>query len=240
MIKVEKVSKKFKLPIEKRYTLFEEIVAFIKCKRDFVEFWALKDVTFKVKKGEIFGIMGPNGSGKSTLLKIIAGVLYPDSGKVEVNGRVTPILELGVGFNPELTAKENVYVYGVVMGLKKEEVKKKCDEIFRFAELERFKNMKLKNFSSGMYARLAFATAIATEPEILLIDEVLAVGDINFQRKCIEKIKELNENGTTIVVVSHSPEMIADLCDKAMLLENGVVKAIGKADRVIQAIVEGN
>ncbi len=233
MIKVERVSKKFKLPIEKRYTLFEEIVAFIRGKRDFVEFWALKDVTFNVKKGEIFGIMGPNGSGKSTLLKIIAGVLYPDSGKVEVGGKVTPILELGVGFNPELTAKENVYVYGVIMGLKKEEVKKKCDEIFRFAELERFKNMKLKNFSSGMYARLAFATAIATEPEILLIDEVLAVGDINFQRKCIEKIKELNENGTTIVVVSHSPEMIADICDRAMLLENGVVKAIGESKDIV-------
>ncbi|MCD6493648.1 MAG: ABC transporter ATP-binding protein [Archaeoglobaceae archaeon] len=237
MILLNNVSKKFKLPVERRNTLFEEIVSFLSGKRNFVEFWALKNVTLSIHKGEIFGIMGLNGSGKSTLLKIIAGVLYPDSGEVKVKGKVTPILELGVGFNPELTAKENVYVYGVIMGMKKDEIKMKFDKIFKFAELEKFKNMKLKNFSSGMYARLAFATAIFTEPDILLIDEVLAVGDINFQRKCIEKIKELNENGTTIVIVSHSPEMIAEMCDRVMVLENGVVKMIGDAGKAIEAML---
>lgn len=234
MIKVEGVSKKFKIPTEKRYTIFEEIVAFLKGKRDFVEFWALKDVSFSVEKGEIFGIIGPNGSGKSTLLKILAGVLFPDTGTVKVEGKVTPILELGVGFNPELTAEENVYIYGVIMGMKRNEIKSKAEEIFRFAELEKFRKMKLKNFSSGMYARLAFATAIATEPEILLIDEVLAVGDINFQKKCIERIESLNKNGTTIVLVSHSPELMVELCDEAMLLKHGEVKAIGEPEKVVE------
>ncbi|MEM2030705.1 MAG: ABC transporter ATP-binding protein [Archaeoglobaceae archaeon] len=234
MIKAEGVSKKFKIPTEKRCTIFEEIVAFIKGRRDFVEFWALKNVSFTVENGEIFGIIGPNGSGKSTLLKILAGVLFPDTGTVKVEGKVTPILELGVGFNPELTAEENVYLYGVIMGMKRNEIKSKAEEIFRFAELEKFRKMKLKNFSSGMYARLAFATAIATEPEILLIDEVLAVGDINFQKKCIEKIKSLNKNGTTIVLVSHSPELIVELCDEALLLESGEIKAIGEPERVVE------
>lgn len=237
MIKVEKVSKKFRLPTEKRTTLFEEILAFIKGRREFTEFWALRDVSFSVDKKEIFGIIGPNGSGKSTLLKLIAGILYPDEGKIYVEGKITPILELGVGFDPELTAKENVYLYGVIMGMKRNEIKKRTEEIFKFAELEKFRNMKLKNFSSGMYARLAFATAIATEPEILLIDEVLAVGDINFQKKCIERIKELNKNGTTIVLVSHSPALIKELSNRAMLLENGSIKAIGSPEEVLKAYI---
>lgn len=237
MIKVEKVSKKFRLPTEKRTTLFEEILAFIKGRRKFTEFWALRDVSFSVDKKEIFGIIGPNGSGKSTLLKLIAGILYPDEGKIYVEGKITPILELGVGFDPELTAKENVYLYGVIMGMKRNEIKKRTEEIFKFAELEKFRNMKLKNFSSGMYARLAFATAIATEPEILLIDEVLAVGDINFQKKCIERIKELNKNGTTIVLVSHSPALIKELSNRAMLLENGSIKAIGSPEEVLKAYI---
>ncbi|MDI9643097.1 MAG: ABC transporter ATP-binding protein [Archaeoglobales archaeon] len=237
MIEVERVSKKFRLPTEKRTTLFEEILAFIKGKREFTEFWALKDVSFKVENGEILGIIGPNGSGKSTLLKIIAGILYPDEGKVYVRGKITPILELGVGFDPELTAKENAYLYGVIMGFKRSEIRSKIDEIFKFAELEKFRNMKLKNFSSGMYARLAFATAVATEPEILLIDEVLAVGDISFQKRCIERIKELNENGTTIILVSHSPNLIKELCKRSMLLENGSVKAIGSPEEVIKAYI---
>lgn len=234
MIELEKVSKKFRIPTEKRNTVFEDILAFFSGKRDFVEFWALRDVSFKVRENETLGVIGPNGSGKSTLLKIIAGVLYPTEGRIKVSGKVTPILELGVGFNPELTARDNVYLYGIIMGMSKERIKGKMEEIFRFAELEKFKNMKLKNFSSGMYARLAFATAIATEPEILLIDEVLAVGDVYFQRKCIEKIKELKQNGTTIVLVSHSPNIIAELCDRAILLECGTVKAIGEPLKVME------
>jgi len=186
-----------------------------------VEFWALKNVNLSVRKGEVVGITGPNGSGKSTLLKIIAGVIYPDEGKVEVLGRVTPILELGVGFNPELTALENVNLYGVLMGMSKKKIERKSEEIFKFAELEKFRNMKLKNFSSGMYARLAFATAVATEPEILLVDEVLAVGDTSFQKKCIAKIRELKNNGTTMVVVSHSVDLLCEISDKIYLLEKG-------------------
>jgi ABC-type polysaccharide/polyol phosphate transport system ATPase subunit len=166
-------------------------------------------------------LLGPNGSGKSTLLKIIAGVIYPDEGRVEVLGRVTPILELGVGFSPELTALENVNLYGVLMGMSKKEIERKSEEIFKFAELEKFRNMKLKNFSSGMYARLAFATAVATEPEILLVDEVLAVGDTSFQKKCIAKIRELKNNGTTMVVVSHSVDLLCEISDKIYLLEKG-------------------
>jgi lipopolysaccharide transport system ATP-binding protein len=224
MIKLENVSKKFRVPSEKRYTLFEEVVSFITGKRNYVEFWALKNVNLSVRKGEVVGITGPNGSGKSTLLKIIAGVIYPDEGRVEVLGRVTPILELGVGFNPELTALENVNLYGVLMGMSKKEIERKSEEIFKFAELEKFRNMKLKNFSSGMYARLAFATAVATEPEILLVDEVLAVGDTSFQKKCIAKIRELKDNGTTMVVVSHSVDLLREVCDEIYHLRNGKIE----------------
>jgi len=226
MIRLENVSKKFRIPLERRSTLFEEIVSFITGKRDYTEFWALRNVNLSVGKGEVAGITGPNGSGKSTLLKIVAGVIYPDEGTVEVRGKVTPILELGVGFNPELSAIENVYLYGVIMGMSRKEIERKSEEIFRFAELERFRKMKLKNYSSGMYARLAFATAVATEPEVLLIDEVLAVGDANFQRKCIAKIKELKENGTTMMIVSHGIEQLKEVCDKIYYLENGIISEL--------------
>lgn len=226
MIRLENVSKKFRIPLERRSTLFEEIVSFITGKRDYTEFWALRNVNLSVGKGEVAGITGPNGSGKSTLLKIVAGVIYPDDGTVEVRGKVTPILELGVGFNPELSAIENVYLYGVIMGMSRKEIERKSEEIFRFAELERFRKMKLKNYSSGMYARLAFATAVATEPEVLLIDEVLAVGDASFQRKCIAKIKELKENGTTMMIVSHGIEQLKEVCDKIYYLENGIISEL--------------
>src|SRR4030067_230190 len=186
---VENVSKHFRIPHEKKTRLFEHIAGAIKgTTSTYEEFWAVKDVSFTVKKGETLGIIGENGSGKSTLLKLIAGVLTPDSGTVKVNGKIAPFLELGVGFNPELTAEDNVRLYGAIMGMGKKEMEDKFEEIFEFAELSRFRNMKLKNFSSGMYARLAFATAAATDPDILLIDEVLAVGDAGFQRKCYNKI----------------------------------------------------
>jgi ABC-type polysaccharide/polyol phosphate transport system ATPase subunit len=195
----------------------------------------LKNVSFEVKEGEIFGITGPNGSGKTTLLEIIADIIYPDEGELIVNGRITPILALGVGFNPELTARENVFLYGALMGMKRGRMKDKYEEVFEFAELKRFENMKLKNFSSGMNARLAFSTAIATEPDILLVDEVLAVGDIEFQRKCMDEINKVNKNGTTIVFVSHSVEAVRDLCARAMFLDNGEVMAMGDAEEVVNA-----
>lgn len=235
MIIGRSISKKFRIPSERRNTLFEEVVAFVKGRRRYEEFWALKNVSFEVEAGEIFGITGPNGSGKTTLLAIIADIIYPDSGELIVKGRITPILALGVGFNPELTARENVYMYGALMGMKREKMEEKYEEIFEFAELRKFENMKLKNFSSGMNARLAFSTAVATEPDILLLDEVLAVGDMEFQKKCMDEINRLNNNGTTIIFVSHNVEAVRNLCGRAMFLNNGEVMAMGDAEEVVDA-----
>lgn len=178
------MSKCFRIPHEKRVTVYDNVIGKIKGKSYTYEvFEALKDVTFNVKKGETFGIIGENGSGKSTILKIISGVLVADTGSVKVKGKMAPFLELGVGFQPELTAVENVYLYGALMGMNRSEMDAKLDSIFEFAELERFRDTKLKNYSSGMYARLAFATSISIDPDILLIDEVLSVGDQAFQAK---------------------------------------------------------
>ena len=232
MIIGRNISKMFRIPSERRDTLFEAVMAFVKGRRRYEEFWALKNVSFEVKEGEIFGITGPNGSGKTTLLEIIAAIICQDEGELIVNGRITPILALGVGFNPELTARENVFLYGALMGMKRGRMEEKYEEVFEFAELKRFENMKLKNFSSGMNARLAFSTAVATEPDILLLDEVLAVGDIEFQRKCMAEINKLNNNGTTIVFVSHDVEAVRNLCGRAMFLNKGEVMAIGDAEAV--------
>jgi len=174
---VDNISKKFRIPHEKKSTVLQNIAGLIKRRFDYEEFWALKEVSFEVKKGEAFGIIGRNGSGKSTLLKILARVLYSYSGSVSLNGKVASLLQLGVGFQSELTARENVYIYSSILGLGRKQVKKVYDEIFDFAELKKFENMKLKNFSSGMKLRLAFSTAIYAVPDTLLIDEVLAVGD---------------------------------------------------------------
>ncbi|KAF5411923.1 MAG: lipopolysaccharide transport system ATP-binding protein [Candidatus Methanophagaceae archaeon] len=238
MLVGKNVSKKFRIPIERRTTLFEEVVAFMKGSRRYEKLQALRNVSFEVKTGEIFGIIGPNGSGKTTLLGIIANIIYPDEGELIVEGRITPILALGVGFNPELTAKENVYLYGALVGMKKGEIKAKYEGIFKFAELRRFEAMKLKNFSSGMNARLAFSTAIATEPDILLVDEVLAVGDIAFQIKCMDEIKKLNENGTTIIFVSHNIEAVRSLCERAMFLNNGEVVEVGDVAEVVNTYLD--
>ncbi len=238
MLVGKNVSKKFRIPIERRTTLFEEVVAFMKGSRRYEKLQALRNVSFEVKTGEIFGIIGPNGSGKTTLLGIIANIIYPDEGELIVEGRITPILALGVGFNPELTAKENVYLYGALVGMKKGEIKSKYEGILKFAELRRFEAMKLKNFSSGMNARLAFSTAIATEPDILLVDEVLAVGDIAFQIKCMDEIKKLNENGTTIIFVSHNIEAVRSLCERAMFLNNGEVVEVGDVAEVVNTYLD--
>jgi ABC-type polysaccharide/polyol phosphate transport system ATPase subunit len=238
MIVGKGISKLFRIPGERRDTLFEALLAFVKGSRGYKELWALNNVSFEVKAGEIFGITGPNGSGKTTLLEVIASIIYPDKGELKVNGKITPILALGVGFNPELTARENVFLYGALMGMKRERMRAKYEEIFEFAELRQFENMKLKNFSSGMNARLAFSTAIATEPDILLLDEVLAVGDIEFQSKCMEEIHSVNRKGTTIVFVSHNVEAVRDLCERAMFLNKGEVVAIGAADEVVNAYLD--
>jgi lipopolysaccharide transport system ATP-binding protein len=232
-ISVNNISKKFRIPHEKKTTLFHNLIGIVKRQFAYEEFWALKDISFTVKKGETFGIIGSNGSGKSTLLKMLAKVLYPDSGSVNINGKIAPFLELGVGFQPELTAQENVYIYSSVLGLSRKETTKKYNAIFDFAELKKFENMKLKNYSSGMYTRLAFSTAIHAEPETLLIDEVLAVGDEAFQKKCSAKIDELRDQGKTIIFVSHSLEAVKYLCLRSMLLDHGNMVSIGDTEKII-------
>ncbi len=234
MIEVNNVSKCFKIPHEKRTTVYDNIIGKITgSSYSYEVFEALRDVSFKIKKGETFGIIGENGSGKSTLLKILAGVLVPDSGNVKVKGKVAPFLELGVGFQPELTAVENVYLYGAIMGMNSKGMDGKIDSIFEFAELERFRDAKLKNFSSGMYMRLAFATAISTDPDVLLLDEVLAVGDEAFQKKCHDKMDEYRRNGKTIVFVSHALGVVEEICKKSILLDNGTIFSNGLSEKVI-------
>ena len=234
-IVVEGVSKRFRIPHEKKATFYDHLVGIVKGgSYSYEEFWALKDVSFSIGRGETFGVIGPNGCGKSTLLKVLAGVLYPDSGRVRIEGKVAPFLELGVGFHPELTAVENIRLYGAIMGLTRREIEGKREEILEFAELKRFENMKLKNFSSGMYVKLAFSTAIQTDPEILLVDEVLSVGDESFQKKCGKKIDEIRRAGKTIVFVSHSLATVRDLCERCLLLDEGLAVSIGEAEDVIR------
>ncbi|WP_449384943.1 ABC transporter ATP-binding protein [Candidatus Methanocrinis natronophilus] len=196
-------------------------------------FSALEGVSFSVRRGETFGVIGPNGCGKSTLLKILAGVLYPDSGRVRIEGKVAPFLELGVGFHPELTAIENIRLYGAIMGLSRHQIEGKREEILEFADLKRFESMKLKNFSSGMYVKLAFATAIEADPDILLVDEVLSVGDEAFQKKCAPKIEDIRRAGKTIVYVSHALGSVRDLCERCILLNSGRIVDLGGADWVV-------
>jgi lipopolysaccharide transport system ATP-binding protein len=232
-ITVENLFKKFRIPHEKRTTLFQNIIGIVKRQFNYEEFWALKNINFYVEKGESFGIIGKNGSGKSTLLKILAKVMYPDSGTVLTNGKVASFLELGIGFQSELTAQENVYIYSSILGMGRKETDKKYDEIFTFAELKKFENMKLKNFSSGMYTRLAFATAVHTNPDIMLIDEALAVGDTSFQKKCMEKMNEFKQCGKTIIFVSHSLGSVKSICTRTLLLDKGSVISIGNNEDVI-------
>jgi lipopolysaccharide transport system ATP-binding protein len=233
IIIVDNISKKFRIPHEKKTTVFQNIIGLIKRQFSYEEFWALKDVSFSIEEGETFGIIGKNGSGKSTLLKILARVMYPDSGSVTVEGKVAPFLELGVGFQPELTAKENVYIYGSILGMSRKEINRKYETIFDFAELKRFENMKLKNFSSGMYVRLAFATAVHTNPEVLLVDEVFAVGDETFQKKSAEKMDELRRHGKTVVFVSHNLDVVRKICHRSLLLNDGRIVSTGDTEKVV-------
>jgi lipopolysaccharide transport system ATP-binding protein len=233
-IVVDHLSKQFRIPHERKVTLFQHIAGLVGSgSYSYETFNALQDISFSIQHGETFGVIGPNGSGKSTLLKILAGVLYPDSGTVRINGKIAPFLELGVGFQPDLTAKENIYLYGAIMGLTKKEIGSKYEEILDFAELKRFESMKLKNFSSGMMVRLAFSTAIQTDPDILLVDEVLAVGDESFQRKCSVKIDEIKKKKKTIILVSHAMNSVLELCSRCILIHQGQIAAYGEAESVV-------
>jgi lipopolysaccharide transport system ATP-binding protein len=197
------------------------------------DFWALRDVSFRVPAGSTFGVVGENGSGKSTLLQMIAGTLQPSEGKVTINGRVAALLELGAGFNPEFTGKENVILNAAIMGLTEEETVERLPEIERFAEIGSFIDQPVKTYSSGMYVRLAFAVAIHVDPEVLLVDEALSVGDVYFQQRCMRRIRQMKQDGKTILFVSHDVTAVKNLCDSAIWLEHGKLKAIGDPDAVV-------
>lgn len=228
MIEVKNVSMKFNLGIEKGFSLKQGFVDIFKKKEKINnDFWALKNVNFDVEKGEVVGFVGSNGAGKSTLLKVIAGVMKPTKGKVSVYGNICPMIELGAGFDSQLTARENIYLNGAVMGYSKEFINSKFDEIVSFSELSEFLDVPIQNFSSGMIARLAFSIATVVDPEILIVDEILSVGDIAFQKKSEEKMLNMINGGTTVLFVSHSIDQIRNMCNKVVWIEKGEVQAIG-------------
>ncbi len=231
-IKVSNVSKTFILPHEKHNSIKSAFVNFYKKKKGYEKQQVLNDISFEIKKGEFFGIVGRNGSGKSTLLKLLAGIYTPDSGAIEVNGKLTPFIELGVGFNPELTGRENVFLNGALLGFSRKEMMAMYDEIVAFAELERFMDQKLKNYSSGMQVRLAFSIAIRANTEILVLDEVLAVGDEAFQRKCYEYFAELKKNKKTVILVTHDMDSVQRFCDQAVMIEKGKIVEQGNSAKV--------
>lgn len=228
MIEVKNVSMKFNLGIEKGFSLKQGFVDMFK-KKEIInnDFWALKNVNFDVEKGEVVGFVGSNGAGKSTLLKVIAGVMKPTKGKVSVYGNICPMIELGAGFDSQLTARENIYLNGAVMGYSKEFINSKFDEIVSFSELSEFLDVPIQNFSSGMIARLAFSIATVVDPEILIVDEILSVGDMAFQKKSEEKMLNMINGGTTVLFVSHSIDQIRNMCNKVVWIEKGEVQAIG-------------
>ena len=247
MIKVNDVSMRFNLGIEKGFSLKQSFIdAFNakkrKEKKKKAEFWALKNMSFEIKKGEVVGFIGSNGAGKSTLLKVVAGVMKPTRGKVEAYGNICPMIELGAGFDMDLTARENIYLNGAVMGYSKEFIDSKFYEIVEFSELKEFLEVPLKNFSSGMVARLAFSVATIVEPEILIVDEILSVGDIAFQAKCEQKMKNMILNGTTVLYVSHSTNSIKKICNKVIWIDKGTLRKCGDVsicDEFEKCLLEG-
>jgi ABC-2 type transport system ATP-binding protein len=229
-IKVKGVSKVFKLPHEKNTSVKSALVNFRR--RGYEIQQALDNVSFEIKKGEFFGIVGRNGSGKSTLLKLLAGIYTPTKGSIKINGSLVPFIELGVGFNPELTGRENVFLNGALLGISRKQMTTMYDDIVKFAELERFMDQKLKNYSSGMQVRLAFSIAIRAQGDILLLDEVLAVGDSSFQRKCLNYFREVKQSHKTVVLVTHSMSTVEEYCDRALMLEDSKIIALGSPMKI--------
>lgn len=236
MIRIEHVSMKFNLGIEKEYSIKEAFISFFDRKRrkPKSDFWALKDVSFTVNKGEVIGLIGSNGAGKSTLLKVVSGVMKPTKGKVIVNGVISPMIELGAGFDAELTARENIYLNGSILGYSKEFLDEKFDEIVEFSELKDFLDAPVRNFSSGMVAKLAFSIATIVNPEILIVDEILSVGDIKFQEKSKNKMMEMIKGGTTVLYVSHDLDSILKLCNRVVWLEHGQVVKVGETKEICE------
>lgn len=237
-VKAEHVVIRFNMASEKIDNLKEYFIKLVKHELMFKEFLALNDVSFEVKKGEAWGIIGVNGSGKSTLLKAICGILKPYKGKITVNGSIAPLIELGAGFDGDLTARENIFLNGAVLGHDKKFMEQHFDEIVEFAELQDFLDMPIKNYSSGMAARLGFAIATIVKPDILICDEVLSVGDYAFQKKCEKRMNEMRAAGTTLLYVSHSIESVQQICDHALWLQKGVVKGIGKVDEIAKQYMD--
>jgi|CXWL01.1.fsa_nt_gi lipopolysaccharide transport system ATP-binding protein len=202
------------------------------------EFWALKDISFTVKKGEAFGIIGHNGAGKSTILKLLSGILRPTKGKIIVSGKISALIEVGAGFHPDLTGRENIFLNGAILGMKKEEIRKKLDEIVEFAQLNDFIDTPVKRYSSGMYARLGFAVAAYVDPDVLVVDEVLSVGDFVFQKKSIERMRRIMQGGTTVIFVSHNIKAVTELCQNALLLDHGKGVKIGETREVTRCYLE--
>src|SRR5450631_3844533 len=255
VIAVENLSKKYIIGHQKqeRYTALRDVLTngakrftdklrhpFAAPERDptHEEFWALKDVSFDIQQGDRVGIIGRNGAGKSTLLKVLSRITEPTSGKVSIKGRVASLLEVGTGFHPELTGRENIFLNGAILGMSKAEIKKKFDEIVAFAEVEKFLDTPVKRYSSGMYVRLAFAVAAHLEPEILIVDEVLAVGDAHFQKKCLGKMQEVKGGGRTVLFVSHNMGAVRSLCSRAIVIENGKVFATAPAAQAVEMYLQ--
>lgn len=237
MIDVNNISMSFRIDMNRSSGLKEWLVNLVEGKRDVREFKALSDIQFSVKKGEVIGIIGRNGSGKSTLLKVISGIYKPTAGSVALAGNVVPMLELGSGFDPELTGRENIFLNGAILGYTEAYLKSKLEEIIAFSELDSFIDMPIKTYSSGMMIRLAFSIATVVTPEILIVDEILAVGDEFFQKKSFARMQELMSGGTTVLFVSHSIEQIRQICNRAIWLEQGVVKMIGEASIVCDGYI---
>ncbi|MCI9272488.1 MAG: ABC transporter ATP-binding protein [Clostridiales bacterium] len=234
-VEINQVTMRFNMSKDKVDSIKEYMIRLMKRQLFFEEFLALKDVSVTIEKGDVFGIVGLNGSGKSTLLKVISGILKPSKGSVKTYGTISPMIELGAGFDLDLTARENVFLNGSVLGYSRRQMKEKFDEIIEFAELRNFVDVAVKNYSSGMMARLGFAIATCTKPEILIVDEILSVGDFLFQEKCEKRIRDLMDGGTTVLIVSHSIEQIERLCKHVLWLDHGNMKMLGDTQTVCDA-----
>ena len=234
IIEVNNVSIKFKMTKEQIFSLKEYFIKFIKRQLEFEEFNALTDISFSVNKGDILGVIGYNGAGKSTMLKVISGIMKPTNGSIKVDGVISPLIELGSGFDMELTARENIFLNGYILGYSKKFIKEHFNEIVEFSELSEFLDVPVKNFSSGMVARLGFAIATIVKPEILIVDEILSVGDFKFQEKSEKKIKETLLSGTTVILVSHDIAQIEEICTKVLWLEHGRVKGYGNTKEICE------
>ena len=234
-VEVKNVTMEFNMSKEKVDSIQEYFIKLVKRELHFEQFLALKDVSVTIEQGDVFGIVGLNGSGKSTLLKVISGILKPTKGTVKTVGTISPMIELGAGFDMDLTARENIFLNGSVLGYSKQMMEEKFDEILEFSELQPFVDVAVKNYSSGMVARLAFAIATITKPDILIVDEILAVGDFLFQQKCEKRIREMMDRGTTVIIVSHTIEQIERLCKHVLWLEHGNMKMLGDTKTVCDA-----